>query len=128
MSALRSSPRILRRTVRLDKVRTVLANHLPQQARMLTCMALVQPRWFPMAYADWEAVVGKAASALREAGYSAATVASIVDPARSGRLLIAVADRQADIDDCVGETAWMTRYSTFAWYSLGRRGRCSACG
>ena len=71
-----------------------------------------------MAYADWEGLVDKAATALREAGYSAETVASIVDPARSGRLLTAVTDRQADIADCAGEEAWTTRYATFAWYSL----------
>ena len=95
---------------------------------MLRCMALVQPRWFPMAYADWEGLVDKAAAALREAGYSAETVASIVDPARSGRLLTAVTDRQADIADCAGETAWMTRYATFAWYSLAGEVDDSACG
>ena len=103
---------------RLESVRRVFAGHLQEQARMLRCMALIQPRWFPMAYADWEGLVDKAATALREAGYSAETVASIVDPARSGRLLTAVTDRQADIADCAGETAWMTRYATFAWYSL----------
>jgi hypothetical protein len=103
---------------RLDAVHAVFARHLPEQARMLRCMALVQTRWFPLAYADWEAVVDKAEAALHAAGYSAEIVASIVDPARSGRLLIAVADRQADIADCIGETNWMTRYSTFTWYSL----------
>jgi hypothetical protein len=107
-----------RADARLDAVRMVFAGHLPEQARMLRCMALVQAQGFPMAYTDWEGLVDKAAAALREAGYSAETVASIVDPARSGRLLTAVRDRQVEIADCLGETNWMTRYATFTGYTF----------
>ena len=94
---------------------------------MLRCMALIQPRWFPMAYADWEGLVDKAATALREAGYSAETVASIVDPARSGRLLTAVTDRQADIADCAGEEASDDTLRDIRLVFACRRGRDGAC-
>ena len=86
---------------------------------MLRCMALVQPRWFPMATPTGKAVLDKAAAALRERRLFRGIVASIVDPARSG----AIADcrrptARPKSPIALGETAWMTRYSTFAWYSL----------
>lgn len=103
---------------RLDAIRAAVAGHIPEQSRMLNCMALVETRMFPIAYADWQGLVDGAAGAIAAAGYDAETVASVVDPARSANLMKPVTDRQAAIADCIGETGWMTRFATFNWYVL----------
>ena len=104
---------------RLDAVRAVFARHVPEPKRMLNCLALVEPRWFPTAYADWQGMVELAASKIGAAGYDAATVSAVVDQARPADLMQAVDNRQAAIADCVANTDWMQRYASLSWYLTG---------
>jgi hypothetical protein len=103
---------------RLKALRAVFARHIPGQSRLLNCMALTEPQFFPTAYADWEGLLGKAAAKIAAVGYDAATVAAIVEPARSANLMTAPADRQAALADCFRSQDWMRRYNMMDWYLI----------
>ena len=104
---------------RLAAIRAIFARHIPDQARMLNCTALVTARWLPAAYHDWEGLVHQAGDAMTAAGFDEETVASVIDPARARNLMRPVADRQAAIADCLADDGWMRRYADFSSFALG---------
>lgn len=103
---------------RLAAVRVVVAADIRAQARMLGCMALLEPQWFPGAYADWYEVLARTLTHILDAGYDTAVGRAITDPARPGNLLVPVTDRQAAIKDCLDEPDWMRRMAQLEWYRL----------
>lgn len=103
---------------RLAALHEVIARHVGPQARLLNCMALTMPDFFTTGYGDWNTLVDQSADIIRTAGYDAATAAEAVGPARPARLMRPVTDRQAAIADCMTETDWMTRSSTFQIFAL----------
>lgn len=103
---------------RLAALRTVLARHMPAQARLLNCMVLVDPRWFPVAYADWDKALAEVAAELLASGLTQAEIEGLIAPARSTALMAPVAERQPQIAACIGDTAWMDRYASFEWYTI----------
>lgn len=103
---------------RLAALGAVFARHMPAQARLLNCMALVDPRLFPLAYADWDKALAEVGTELLAAGFTQAEVERLIAPARSKALMAPVADRQPEIAACIGDTAWMDRYATFEWYTV----------
>lgn len=105
---------------RLEAIRAVFAREIPAQERMLNCMALVEPRWFPVNYADWNGLLGELAADFENAGYTAALAEQIIAPARAGTLLKPVTGgRQAAIGECLANQDWVARYATFQWYGIG---------
>jgi hypothetical protein len=108
---------------RLETVREIVAADSRAQARMLGCMALVQPQYFPAAYADWYGLLTKTLQHILDAGYDTPVARGITDPARPGDLLAPVADRQAGVADCLSNQDWMQRWALFEAYALAERVR-----
>lgn len=103
---------------RMTALLAVFAEYVPPQKKALNCTALIHVDWFPQSYADWEDVLDKAAASIAAAGFDAEAVETLVGPARAADLMQPVADRQAAITACVGDTTWMNWLGTFALYSL----------
>lgn len=103
---------------RLAAVRAIVAADSRAQARMLGCMAVLEPQWFPGAYADWYEVLARTLTHILDAGYDTAVGRAITDPARPRNLLVPVTDRQAAIKDCLDDQDWMRRMAQLQWYRL----------
>ncbi|MGE0501129.1 MAG: hypothetical protein AB7I79_05635 [Rhizobiaceae bacterium] len=98
---------------RLVKVEAVFAEHVPAQARVLSCMALILPDFYLLSYADWNGLLDRAAESMASAGFDAATQEVLIGPARPIRLSAHAPDRQPAIADCMTNKDWMTYSSTF---------------
>ncbi len=103
---------------RLAAVQVVLSHDLPAEARMLNCLALVEPRLFPLAYSDWDDLVDKASQTFGDAGYAPDVALSVLKPARARELLSLPADRQAGRADCAADQTWLTSYAQFNWFNF----------
>lgn len=103
---------------KLTAVRAVVAETLPKQKRMLTCLSLFDPRNFLAAFSDWNGLVAKAAEAFVTAGFGPEIYAPILDDALSDKLFTPPTDRSAAATDCVAKQDWMERSTTYGWYTL----------
>jgi hypothetical protein len=106
------------RDARLEAVRSVVAEALPQQKRMLVCVSLFDPRSFLSTFWEWNGLVARAAQALVAAGFGPGDYGPFLDGALSRALFTPPADRVEAAADCMADRAWLDRFSTFAWYSF----------
>ncbi|HHZ10832.1 MAG TPA: hypothetical protein GX405_18850 [Rhizobiales bacterium] len=103
---------------RLAGIRSALAEFTERQSKMLACMALIEPRYFPFAYTDWNSVVDDIAHAMGDAGIDEAQVAASVDPVRAGTLLAKTSETP---EGCAADRGWMDWYANFGWYAIKSR-------
>lgn len=103
---------------RLAAARAALASHAAPQAMMLSCMALVAPQMFPVAFADWDDALDRAEEGVRMAGFPESTARDLIAPSRSAALFKPAEDRAQTTRDCVSDQSWLNRYGTFFWYTV----------
>ena len=103
---------------RLSAASAIVAETLPKQKRMLTCLSLFDPRNFLATYSEWNGLVAKTAEAYIAAGFGQDVYGSILDGALSNKLFTPPSDRPAAAADCMADQDWMERYAMFAWYTL----------
>jgi hypothetical protein len=103
---------------RLDAVRSIVADALPKQKRMLVCISLFDPQNFLASYTDWNKLVAQAAEALIAEGFGQDKYGPFLDAAQSRLLYEPPVDRGVAAADCMANQDWMERFSTFAWYSF----------
>lgn len=104
---------------RLENVRAVFARHVPAQRRMLTCLSVVDPRWLPTAWADWDRMLGEVQADMLGAGVGRLDVMAMVLPAGSRELMAGLnGDAAALMDGCIADRTWSDRMYMLTWYTV----------
>lgn len=103
---------------RIASVRAAISAHVGPQADMLNCMSLIHTEFLAIAWIDWNDSLDRAAAAIRNAGYAEDIADAATKEARSANLIRPVKDRQAEIAACAADEAWLTRYATFASFTV----------
>jgi hypothetical protein len=90
-------------------IRVVFEKHLPAQAEMLNCIALLQPRTIAFIMNDWADLVQQVAALLLTKGYPREEVIRLITAAEPNALLKAPADRACAGAECEKPQEWQNR-------------------
>jgi hypothetical protein len=107
---------------RLANVRAVFAEHIAAQRRMMVCLSVIDPRWLPTAWADWDRMLGEVRADMLGAGVGQLDMTAIVLPAGSRELMAGLnGDAAALIDGCIADRTWSDRMYLLTWYTVRKQ-------
>jgi len=102
-------------------IKGMVAKVLPQQERLLDCVAVMYPETLPQTVHDWDAMIGKARAALLAAGLPRDEVNATMSNAEANQLWHrAAANAEAELrDSCRQDKAVAASLANFGLLGLG---------
>lgn len=103
------------------QIRSLIADELPHQARLLECIAVVYPYAMPAMVHDWDAMIVKIGGRLVGAGLPRDEISAALGNAEANALWHrAPPDKVADLaTSCRADQDWQNRFAAFTFLALG---------
>lgn len=104
----------------MERIRAIGDREREPQARMLACLAVLEPAYFPANVADWAGLVRDVAAMMIAAGLPAGEVAAFADDLQPWSLWRRPTPAEAaELEkSCMADQAWMDRAGSFGSFAF----------